>query len=53
MSNAPERVAPPEALAAGRCGVDVHPLQVGVPLEDVETFGKLLGGSAAAVRLVR
>jgi 5-dehydro-2-deoxygluconokinase len=33
----------------GRSGVDVYPLQVGVGLEDVETFGKYLGGSAANV----
>ncbi len=40
---------PPDVLAIGRCGVDVYPLQVGVGLEDVETFGKFLGGSAANV----
>jgi 5-dehydro-2-deoxygluconokinase len=33
----------------GRVGVDVYPLQVGVPLEQVETFGKFLGGSATNV----
>ena len=38
-----------DAVAFGRCGVDVYPLQVGVGLEDVETFGKFLGGSAANV----
>src|SRR5919199_516262 len=32
-----------------RSGVDIYPLQVGVGLEDVETFGKFLGGSAANV----
>ncbi|MGO4443720.1 5-dehydro-2-deoxygluconokinase [Mycobacterium sp. 2YAF39] len=40
---------PHDVLAIGRCGVDVYPLQVGVGLEDVETFGKFLGGSAANV----
>jgi 5-dehydro-2-deoxygluconokinase len=40
---------PHDVLAVGRCGVDVYPLQVGVGLEDVETFGKFLGGSAANV----
>lgn len=40
---------PYDVLAIGRCGVDVYPLQVGVGLEDVETFGKFLGGSAANV----
>ncbi|MGQ7298123.1 5-dehydro-2-deoxygluconokinase [Quadrisphaera sp. KR29] len=39
----------PEVLVLGRCGVDVYPLQTGVGLEDVETFGKFLGGSAANV----
>ncbi|MGW5158619.1 5-dehydro-2-deoxygluconokinase [Nonomuraea wenchangensis] len=42
----------------GRVGVDVYPLQVGVSLRQVETFGKYLGGSAtnvavAAARLGR
>ncbi|MCK2217083.1 5-dehydro-2-deoxygluconokinase [Actinomadura sp. ATCC 31491] len=42
----------------GRVGVDVYPLQTGVPLRQVETFGKYLGGSAtnvavAAARLGR
>lgn len=39
----------PRALMIGRCSVDVYPLQVGVPLEDVETFGKFLGGSSTNV----
>ncbi|MCV7191495.1 5-dehydro-2-deoxygluconokinase [Mycolicibacterium brumae] len=38
-----------DALAIGRCGVDVYPLQTGVGLEEVESFGKFLGGSAANV----
>ena len=33
----------------GRVGVDLYPLQSGVGLEDVETFGKYLGGSATNV----
>ncbi len=40
---------PFDVLAIGRCGVDIYPLQVGVGLEHVETFGKFLGGSAANV----
>jgi 5-dehydro-2-deoxygluconokinase len=40
---------PWDVLAIGRCGVDIYPLQVGVGLEDVESFGKFLGGSAANV----
>src|SRR3954451_18118969 len=33
----------------GRVGVDLYPLQIGVGLADVETFGKFLGGSATNV----
>ncbi|MCX5201154.1 5-dehydro-2-deoxygluconokinase [Streptomyces sp. NBC_00237] len=33
----------------GRLGVDLYPLQPGVPLDRVETFGRFLGGSAANV----
>lgn len=40
---------PHDVLAIGRCGVDVYPLQIGVGLEEVESFGKFLGGSAANV----
>ena len=40
---------PRDVLTIGRSGVDIYPLQVGVGLEDVETFGKYLGGSAANV----
>ena len=39
----------PDVVVMGRSGVDVYPLQTGVGLEDVETFGKFLGGSAANV----
>src|SRR4051794_11178264 len=38
-----------EVLAMGRVGVDIYPLQIGVGLDRVETFGKYLGGSAANV----
>jgi 5-dehydro-2-deoxygluconokinase len=38
-----------DVLAVGRLGVDLYPLQDGVGLEDVTTFGKYLGGSAANV----
>ena len=40
---------PVDVLAIGRSGVDIYPQQVGVGLEQVETFGKYLGGSAANV----
>lgn len=33
-----------EVLTMGRVGVDIYPLQTGVGLEDIETFGKFLGG---------
>ncbi|MEU8265692.1 5-dehydro-2-deoxygluconokinase [Sphaerisporangium sp. NPDC049002] len=47
-----------EVLTIGRVGVDIYPLQVGVSLREVETFGKYLGGSpsnvaVAAARLGR
>jgi len=38
-----------DVVTIGRVGVDLYPLQVGVRLEDVETFGKFLGGSATNV----
>jgi 5-dehydro-2-deoxygluconokinase len=38
-----------DVVAIGRSGVDVYPLQIGVGLEHVESFGKFLGGSAANV----
>jgi 5-dehydro-2-deoxygluconokinase len=38
-----------EVLTMGRVGVDVYPQQVGVPLEDVTSFGKYLGGSPTNV----
>jgi 5-dehydro-2-deoxygluconokinase len=38
-----------EVVCIGRVGVDIYPTQIGVPLEDVTTFGKFLGGSATNV----
>jgi 5-dehydro-2-deoxygluconokinase len=40
---------PYDVVTVGRAGVDIYPLQVGVGLEDVQTFGKFLGGTAANV----
>lgn len=40
---------PYEVLTIGRVGVDLYPLQTGVRLEDVQTFGKFLGGSPTNV----
>jgi len=38
-----------EVLTMGRVGVDLYPLQAGLSLADVTTFGKFLGGSATNV----
>ena len=47
-----------DIITMGRAGVDIYPLQIGVGLEDVQTFGKFLGGTTgnvavAAARLGR
>ena len=38
-----------DVVTMGRVGVDLYPMQDGVGLEEVETFGKYLGGSAGNV----
>lgn len=38
-----------DVLTIGRSSVDVYPLQIGIGLEDVATFGKFLGGSPTNV----
>jgi 5-dehydro-2-deoxygluconokinase len=38
-----------EVLTMGRIGVDLYPQQVGVGLDEVESFAKYLGGSASNV----
>ncbi|MGB7961506.1 MAG: 5-dehydro-2-deoxygluconokinase, partial [Propionicimonas sp.] len=38
-----------EVVCIGRVGVDIYPTQIGVPLEEVTSFGKFLGGSATNV----
>lgn len=40
---------PFDVITIGRVGVDIYPLQTGVGLEDVTSFGKFLGGSATNV----
>lgn len=40
---------PFDLITIGRIGVDVYPLQSGVGLEDVTSFGKFLGGSPTNV----
>jgi hypothetical protein len=42
-----------DGLTMGRVGVDVYPLQTGIGLEDVETFGKFLGGGTSRWRCRR
>lgn len=41
--------SPYDVITIGRVGVDIYPLQTGVGLEDVTSFGKFLGGSATNV----
>ena len=38
-----------DVLTIGRSGVDLYPLQSGVTLDEVSTFGRFLGGSATNV----
>jgi 5-dehydro-2-deoxygluconokinase len=40
-----------DVLTIGRVGIDLYPLQDGVGLEYVQTFGKYLGGSATNVAI--
>lgn len=40
---------PHDLVTMGRVSVDIYPDQVGRPLEDVESFGKYLGGSPTNV----
>jgi 5-dehydro-2-deoxygluconokinase len=51
MSADTARTGPPafDLLTIGRVGVDLYPLQSGTRLEDVDTFGKFLGGSPTNV----
>jgi len=42
---------PFDVITIGRVGIDIYPLQDGVGLEDVDTFGKYLGGSATNVAI--
>lgn len=53
MTTPPESPAPGgsivDVLTIGRVGVDIYPQQSGVPLEEVETFSKSVGGSATNV----
>jgi len=44
-------VEPFDVITIGRVSVDLYPLQVGVGLEDVTSFGKFLGGSATNVAI--
>ena len=42
-----------DLITMGRIGVDLYPLQTGVPLPQVTSFGKFLGGSARTSRWPR
>lgn len=39
----------PDVCTIGRCGVDLYPLEMNTPLEEVTRFGKFLGGSSTNV----
>ncbi len=41
--------SPLDVITMGRIGVDIYPLQTGVGLAQVESFGKYLGGTATNV----
>ncbi len=45
----PQSHEPYDVITIGRIGVDIYPLQVGVGLDEVTSFGKFLGGSATNV----
>ncbi|MFM9698152.1 5-dehydro-2-deoxygluconokinase [Streptomyces europaeiscabiei] len=45
----PESAESFDLITMGCIGIDLYPLQTGVPLARVESFGKFLGGSAANV----
>ena len=45
----PASPSTPPVITMGRCGVDLYPLQVGVGLEHVTSFGKFLGGSSTNI----
>jgi 5-dehydro-2-deoxygluconokinase len=49
VTPAPEESIPYEVLTMGRVSVDLYPEQIGVPLAEVRTFAKSLGGSATNV----
>jgi 5-dehydro-2-deoxygluconokinase len=42
---------PFDVITVGRAGVDLYPLQSGIGLDEVTTFGKYLGGSATNVAI--
>ncbi|WP_314149127.1 5-dehydro-2-deoxygluconokinase [uncultured Leifsonia sp.] len=51
MATTDQTTAAYDLITFGRIGVDLYPLQDGVGLEDVQTFGKYLGGSATNVAI--
>ncbi|MFZ4894851.1 5-dehydro-2-deoxygluconokinase [Plantibacter sp. Mn2098] len=49
MSASPDDATRFDLLAMGRVGVDLYPLESGVTLDQVSTFGRFLGGTAGNV----
>jgi 5-dehydro-2-deoxygluconokinase len=49
MSASPDDATRFDLLAMGRVGVDLYPLESGVTLDRVSTFGRFLGGTAGNV----
>lgn len=47
----PQQECPFDLITIGRISADIYPLQDGVPLEEVRTFQKYLGGSATNVAI--
>lgn len=47
--HAHEHSRPYDLVAIGRVGIDLYPQQYGVPLDEVRTFERFLGGSVANV----
>lgn len=44
-----QSIQPYDVITIGRIGVDIYPLQIGIGLDEVTSFGKFLGGSASNV----
>ncbi len=49
LASVPVPARTPRVVTMGRVGVDIYPQQIGVGLDEVESFGKYLGGSPTNV----